>query len=361
MTYSIDDFILSLFAHGHKVRASTLYQLLKGKRTISIISYGFLYDVLRYFAIFSRLPDYQYQEIIDRLLRSQCLLERDGKVMITTKGKKHLNDCQLSISFEHLNSFKHYRHDESFKNLLLFIIQVTSELSYDNNEYVPIELNGYQQMLVKRWLASQLADISKKELVDQLANELSEVSRFFNDDEIKGSLLFGQMSGHEWTGYTLSQLSAELGISSIEAVLRDRELMHHLIDLLDTNPDQIPLLKTIFQLVARYPYNQSAHQSYELFKKTCDFQYVMNQRRIKQSTLEEHLLEFAIIDEKFPYDFFLHPELLQVFIHLNELFPNEKEWSFKVIETNSQVPVTYFEMRLYQIYKQRMTNNGSSI
>jgi uncharacterized protein YpbB len=35
-------------SHGYKVRASTLYHLLKGKRTSSVLIYGFLYDCLRF-------------------------------------------------------------------------------------------------------------------------------------------------------------------------------------------------------------------------------------------------------------------------------------------------------------------------
>lgn len=34
-------FILALLSHGYKVRASTLYHLLKGKRTSSVLIYGF--------------------------------------------------------------------------------------------------------------------------------------------------------------------------------------------------------------------------------------------------------------------------------------------------------------------------------
>lgn len=41
-------FILALLSHGYKVRASTLYHLLKGKRTSSVLIYGFLYDCLRF-------------------------------------------------------------------------------------------------------------------------------------------------------------------------------------------------------------------------------------------------------------------------------------------------------------------------
>ena len=353
MTYSIDDFILSLFAHGNKARASTLYQLLKGKRTISIISYGFLYDVLQYFALFPQLPEYQFNQIIEKLLRAQWLVERDDKVVLTSAGKKHLADHGLNVSIDHLNSFKHYRHDQRFKALLLFIVQVVSELSYKNSQYVPIELNAFQQMQVKQWLVTQLANKTKEEVITEFSDELTELLSQLNDESSQAPLFFGQLAGHELPGQTLAQLSDSLGVSSLETILLDRATIHLIIETLYAQPERLPLVNSILQLVARYPYNQSALKSYELFKATFDVALVMKERHIKQSTLDEHLLEFAIIDEAFPYDFFLKPVLLDEFKHLNQLFPNEKEWLFNVIEKNSQVPITYFDMRLYQIYKKR--------
>ena len=40
--YYGSNFILALLSHGYKVRASTLYHLLKGKRTSSVLIYGFI-------------------------------------------------------------------------------------------------------------------------------------------------------------------------------------------------------------------------------------------------------------------------------------------------------------------------------
>ncbi len=39
-------FILSLFSSGHKLRISSLYQLLVGKRTTSVLIYGFTHELL---------------------------------------------------------------------------------------------------------------------------------------------------------------------------------------------------------------------------------------------------------------------------------------------------------------------------
>ncbi|MGX6961136.1 helix-turn-helix domain-containing protein [Vagococcus xieshaowenii] len=358
MTYSIDDFILSLFAHGNKVRASTLYQLLKGKRTISIISYGYLYDSLPYFAIFPEFQEYQFNQIIKRLLRNQLLLESNDKVVITRSGKSYLEQHQMNVPTSTINGFKYSRNDELFKSVLLLVIQVSSELSFHNKHYLPIELNGFRQMLVKKWLAMQLEKQSKTALVQSLSIELTTVLDWLVEDSLESSLFFSQISGHGLTGKTLAQLSDELNMSPLEALLIDRNSYHFIMGKL--NMKETPLLASVYQLIYHYPYNQSAAQSYALYKEIRDVNEVMHRRRIKQSTLDEHLLEFAIIDEAFPFEDFLYEELYDELLHLNELFPNEKEWVFQVIEKNAQVPLTYFEMRLYQLYRKKMTLNGSS-
>ena len=48
-------FILSLFSSGHKLRISSLYQLLVGKRTTSVLIYGFTHELL---FIHNSFPEY---------------------------------------------------------------------------------------------------------------------------------------------------------------------------------------------------------------------------------------------------------------------------------------------------------------
>lgn len=50
-------FILALLSHGYKVRASTLYHLLKGKRTSSVLIYGFYMIVYGSLAGGQRFPN----------------------------------------------------------------------------------------------------------------------------------------------------------------------------------------------------------------------------------------------------------------------------------------------------------------
>lgn len=57
------DYILSLFQHGYKVKTSTLYHLLRGKRTTSVLIYGFLYDNLVAFGLFPLLSKTTYESV----------------------------------------------------------------------------------------------------------------------------------------------------------------------------------------------------------------------------------------------------------------------------------------------------------
>ena len=58
-------FILALLSHGYKVRASTLYHLLKGKRTSSVLIYGFymiVYGSLAWWPTISEQAFFQFLE-----------------------------------------------------------------------------------------------------------------------------------------------------------------------------------------------------------------------------------------------------------------------------------------------------------
>ena len=72
----MDSFILALFSDTDKLRPSTLYQILIGKRTSSVLSYAFFYDRLGLFQALPQLNEREYQQTIADLIQ-QGMLSRD--------------------------------------------------------------------------------------------------------------------------------------------------------------------------------------------------------------------------------------------------------------------------------------------
>ncbi|RCF83134.1 hypothetical protein B1168_04140, partial [Enterococcus faecium] len=60
-------FILSLFSSGHKLRISSLYQLLVGKRTTSVLIYGFTHELLFIHNSFPALQKDKFYQILQKI------------------------------------------------------------------------------------------------------------------------------------------------------------------------------------------------------------------------------------------------------------------------------------------------------
>lgn len=54
-------FILSLFQYGYKARILTIFHLLKGQRTSSVLLYEFLFDNLCFFGSDPNLLEKEYE------------------------------------------------------------------------------------------------------------------------------------------------------------------------------------------------------------------------------------------------------------------------------------------------------------
>lgn len=351
MTYSIDTFILNLFSHGYKVRTGSFYHLLKGKRTISVLSNAFLYDALPFFKLFPTLKEIDYQRIINRLLNDKFLVVYDEKVAITTKGMAYLKNNRKSVKCPDINNFKYAKNDASFFDMLLFATQVLAELSQENKEYQPIELNSFRQYQLKNWLAKRLQKTSKREFIKEFIGEWQALFTYLTETE--ELFLANHLSGNQQIGKTTFQIGDYLSYSSLESFLMYKQIVHKILDRITQQSDNYPLFFSLYDLIYQEGYNQSAKVTYQSYLVGKTIEQIAQDRRIKLSTVHEHLLEMALIDSTFPFEDWLSNSLLSELKGINDNFPIYREWKYNDIENEVSGELTYFEMRLYQLWKKR--------
>ena len=92
-------FILALLSHGYKVRASTLYHLLKGKRTSSVLIYGFLYDCLRFIGWWPTISEQAYFQFLEKLSKAKQIQyhEETNEIQLTKEGQLFLKEHHFSL------------------------------------------------------------------------------------------------------------------------------------------------------------------------------------------------------------------------------------------------------------------------
>ncbi|MGX6977727.1 helix-turn-helix domain-containing protein [Vagococcus elongatus] len=354
MTMSIDTFILTLFTHGYKARIGTLYQLLIGKRTSSILCYGHFYGQLPYFGLLPKLDRQVYQQSVHQLTKKNFLTVKDEKAEITQEGRKYLADGDM-INYDKLNHFVYGKSWQSFFDLLLFSTQVTAELKAGNSSYPPVENSPYKHFQLKKWLAHQLERQSKEDFIQAFSAEWHQLIETL--PELEGDFLTNQLTGADVIGKTYHQLGSLLGLNEFELTLFQRHCIHWVMTIVAGSPETYPLMNSLYQLVRQPNYNQSAYQTYQLYLKVKKIDQLIAHRRLKESTVLDHLIEFAIIDEKFPFFDVLTPEIKEMFFKIEKSSPDVRDWKISVIQ-ELYPEVSFFEMRLYQIWrvKGRMTS-----
>lgn len=285
-------FILTLFHNGFKQRSSTLYHLLLGKRTASVLMHGFFYDNLRFSGSLPRLQEREYQGYLNTLVAKGRLQESEGIYQLTATGKEELVQRALPGAYA-VDYFRYGRKGESMWQLLLFGVQAVSEWSFGNSRYLPIATQPYQLQQTKRWL-KQATPVQ----LQQLPQEISGV--FQRLPQETADFLAQQFSGHSRAGSVFQQLLPER-CDPVTATLCQDGAVHHFFQ-------QLPQHTWLYQLIEpldQQNLNRSMLKTRQLVLQGAAMEDLLRLRKVKESTINDHLIEWAILDEAFPFAAFL--------------------------------------------------------
>lgn len=326
-------FILALFSTRNKLRLSTLYQVLSGKRTSSVLIYGFLNDLLFVLGSFPKLTQAEFLKVMDQLVHKKWLILTDNQVMITALGKKEL--AKLELEFENLHYDRYGRTADTCWRLIKFAVQVVSNLARNISDYLPVETSPYYTVQVKRWLAdSQFDRLALTKIINQELNDI-----FSAMPEEAANFLANQFSGANQTGllsYQLTDISDEVQRSLYEA-----KSVHLLLQKIEATPNS--LLYYLIQPLLAQNVNQSMLATRKLVLDGYSVDDVMKIRNLKKGTVTDHLIEWQLYFSDFPYERMISIKTRE---RLSQL-PNARTWNYR--ELNEKKPLDYGEFRFYQI------------
>ncbi|WP_086313143.1 hypothetical protein A5821_000711 [Enterococcus sp. 7F3_DIV0205] len=332
-------FILALFQHGYKARTSTLYHLLKGKRTSSVLLYGFIYENLRFFQLCPELSEKQFNDILDNLIQQKLLYQDiEGEVQISSKGMELIDRDRNRLT--QIDNYRFGKTDDIIWRLLQFTVQVVSNLSYANKNYVPLEQSPLYQKQVKMYIKS----MPKAQLIQTVKTEWTEIFSKLPKDE--ADFFARQLSGYQQIGKTSFQLLGNQP-KAFERYLLKKEKLHHLLTTICLMPEGSFLKKLILQLVQQNENKSMSETSYYL-KKQLSIEALAQQRNVKISTIKDHLMELALTKE-FPFEQFVSCETSHHLMNYPKPYQN---WVYRSVKQTSP-KLDYFEFRLYQIQKLR--------
>jgi uncharacterized protein YpbB len=315
----------------------SIYHLLNGKKSSQTIQDAHLFSLKRYFRILETLTRESFDKAFNRLV-DKDLVETCGeqKFLLRGSGEAYL---QKSLSPNYLNGWEYQHFTPLVWERLSLLIQVTSNLSFKETRYIPIQKNKE----VHNWLKVILKNYSlpKNEIGKNLFTELVDCLEAVKD--INPAVLVYRLTGYQQIGLTAQQTAMKLNMDPIQYQLEFINIIHYIMHMVENDPGRFKLLSTLLgDLVQTNSLTLSSQKTWELLNRGYSIEQIAKYRKLKVSTIEDHLVEFALNIEEFPIDSYVDQELQNKVLEISRQTATKQ---LKVIRSSLKT-ASYFQIRL---------------
>lgn len=331
--------VLDIFTKIENERTvSSPYHLLKGKRSGHTIQDVGIFGLHSYFGILPKLEREQYDEVIQHLINQHYIILFDNSYFQVTNTGREILKNQQGLSF---NGWKYRGNEHIFFSRLSLTVQSLSHVREKVMSFIPIQKDEGIQHWVRNFLLKN--QYKSSPMAEHLYHEIVQSLNHISINEKAKEMVVKRLSGYHMPGFTWQQLCLEEGLQELDVHLIYVACLHEWLNEILKNPHQYPLLRQLAENVCiEFPLTGSAYQTSMLFKKGYSIEEISHKRRLKQSTIEDHLIELAMNDPSFPIEQFITKEDIQQVFEATEMYDTKK---LKVL--HEVLPhLSYFQLRL---------------
>ncbi|OCS87797.1 helix-turn-helix domain-containing protein [Caryophanon tenue] len=323
-------YLCHLFREERTVSAP--YHLLKGKKSGQTIQDVGLFSLYPYFGILPKLQRATYDRAIQQLIDQQMLVvQPDGYYQIL-----HMPE-QLQTNILYFDGW-HYRGNETiFFARVSLAVQTLSQQQAGDMRFIPLQKDDYVQRFVRDFLT--WAQYSSGVVGTALKDELTVICEHLTPE--RAQLLLQRLAGASISGYSWAQLAQYRNESPLETQLAFTSVLHECLALIATL--HVPLLQALAQNIRMTEVvTSSAAQTANYFYAGDTIEQIAAKRRLKTSTIEDHLIEMAMNDVNFPFEQFVSEDERASVLALADQLQTKKLRQLK-----EHVPqLSYFQLRL---------------
>ncbi|UII54676.1 helix-turn-helix domain-containing protein [Cytobacillus spongiae] len=276
--------------NGERTSAS-IFHLINGKKSSQTIQDAHLFGLTSLFGLFPNITRIQFENCITVLKERQLILEEaELYYSITEKGKEVLESLLPKGLSVYLKGWQYHHLTQHFWERLSLLIQVVSNLSVQNATYLPIQRNEN----VHNWLKYYISSFTnRKELAEQLHDELVNCLELAND--IIPEVIIIRLTGSQHIGLTEYQAAEYLQMEPSYYHYEFVKTIHFILETAKNNKNNFPILYAIFSdLVLEVPLTQSTKKTFEMIEKGYSTKTIADIRRLKESTIEDHIVEITL-------------------------------------------------------------------
>ncbi|MFJ7734868.1 helix-turn-helix domain-containing protein [Lysinibacillus sp. NPDC097287] len=330
--------LLQIFQKLNNERTvSAAYHLLRGKRSGQTIQDVGLFQLHAFFGLLPKLPRATFDAEVATFMQYSWLdMQESGRYAMKKLG---LQRAEQTPDF--LFDGWHYRGNEHmFFARLSLIVQ---SLSYQNagiRSFSPISKDPH----VQAWVRTFLLDHSYQsgQVQQQLLNECERVFAIIQVSNANKQLVLYRLNGHGIPGWTWQQLASERKETVLDSQLAFIEVLHTLLNEVHAT-NSYPLLSKIAEgLRVKALLTDSAQQTAHLYEQGYSLEQIVQMRRLKQSTIEDHFVEIAMNEPNFSIGPFVS------YIDAEKVWQASKQLQTKKLKSLHEAVegMSYFQLRL---------------
>ncbi|KXH82044.1 helix-turn-helix domain-containing protein [Sporosarcina sp. HYO08] len=271
------------------------YHLLRGKRSGQTLQDVEYYGLKPYFHIIPNCSKEIYDEAVNKLCQAHLIyFAADSFAHTTEKGKMEAQ----AIAEPQFNGWNYRGRELLFFSRLSLIVQAASHLKAGEPSFMPIQKNVEVQSFVKEFARSY--SLKDPVFASTLKEELLHCMEKSGMTEEQKFILIHRLSGYRLTGWTWDQLSEQLQYPVANVRLLYIESLHRILKVIEASKDMALLPKIAENIKVTSYLTESANKTKQLFEMGLPMTAIAGRRKLKMSTIEDHFVEMAINDQKFP-------------------------------------------------------------
>ncbi|WP_312098616.1 helix-turn-helix domain-containing protein [Niallia sp.] len=325
--------------NGERTIYSILH-ILNGKKSSQTIQDIHIFQLTSFFQSFPTFTREQLDEIIYGLYKEGWLEKAgDNHYYINDARKVELENLLKKNPFpNYLNGWRFHALTGPFWKRLSLFIQVASHLSENSIRYIPVQRNPVTQLWLKETL--QTITFERSEINNQLYQE---IVKCLEEIEINPAILINRLTGLQQIGLTADQAASELKMDPSFFQLSFLAILHFMMERILSNKGEYPLLgQMIKDRKKSYTLTESTTKTFGFIQKGFSIEEIVHLRNLKQSTIEDHIIEILLNVPEFPVHHLVGKEKI---IRIKNSMEQSSSKSLKVIK-QQLVDVSYFEIRV---------------
>lgn len=333
--------LLQLLDQTQPRRVRAIENLLRGRRTVSTLYWGQRYQLLALLSLAKQLDrgalDAAAQQVVQQGLASWDV--NHERLVLTPRGLA----AQQSATYFHPQTADWWPTIDlmTARQRILLAVQVASQFSHHAGHYLPLTTDMATRQFVRNWFHQVKANDLGTQVLAALTTSLAKL------DPLVAAIVTGQFTGYQQAGQTLGQLSQTTQRTPWEIQLMQFEGLAQIMQdaKAPTNP-----FNSLLQPLWQTPVSRSAQITLNTVKQGQTLAQIAGERRVKVSTVREHLLEAAIMLPlaAFPYDRLLAPATRDQFKAVVQ--GPVDDWQYTELPEALQKQYEFFYFRLYAIW-----------